>query len=304
MSETIGSIGDLTSTMDGSKWHHGLSSTDLAKLKVISSDIYDEIQAVTNSAAKAQIKIGRLLNEARALIPGDDQFGKWRQENTTIRSKESANKLMALARQCGSGRLTEEMVSALPISTLKELLTAPDSVIKAISDKIEQGEVPSKTETREMVKESRPTTMLEDLQALDDYLDTGGLIEPKPAPASRTEQPKTKGPGEPAKPPAITEYNNVLAAVAGILAKPLVKRVEYLTKNNVPFKGCTELEWAWLVFGLDSQPACLHSKEVIAILCKEYVLELTGPFIKDVEALSLTLKLAHDYILEEYKNGQ
>lgn len=295
-----------TSTIDGSKWHHGITADNLTKLRGLADEINTVVQGVVTEATKGQIKVGRLLVEAREMFPGDDQFGKWRQANTTIGSKESANKLMNLARQCGTGRITEDLVSSLSVSTLKELLTAPDSVIQKIATRVAEGDIPSKNETREMVRESKGggSSMLEDMQELDDVIDlerAGCEVEPE---RQRAKVVNMKGPSEPAKPPVQSHYDTRAKAVDTILKMKMAERIAKLgDMSKPPYPSCLPVEWAWMVIGLDPSPAYMHSREAVDALHDYYTEQLDGPFIKNLEALQGTLKRAMDLIEEEYKNG-
>lgn len=297
---------DITSTIDGSKWFHGIDAAKITELGRLCEEINQEVHTAVVAAAKGQIRIGQLLLQAREIFPSDGQFGKWRAENTPITSKESANKLMNLARQLNSGRITETMVNSLPVSTLKELLTAPDSVIQAVSGRIEAGDPPTKDEAREMVRESKSmhddgdrTSLMDDLDALDRAIGGPEARERTKAMKEASEQRKKDAPApkEPSKPEIGGTPGHVSARV---LAMDTIERIKYLTKNNVPYSGCKEIEWAWMVLGLDPIPSANPNAGVPKILMAHYtdIINFAGGYEK--ENLIHTLELAMEYITAEY----
>lgn len=247
-----GSLASHTSTQDGSKWHHGVDAAGIAKLTKISTEINKVVEDTVSAVTKAQIRIGRLLNEARALIPGDLQFGQWREANTSINNKSTANKLMNLAKQVGDGRITNDLVEALPISTLKELMVAPDNVITTIREQLKEDpeNLPTREEVREKIKEVK-------------------------SPSNGSGSPAThSAPTAPVKapPPAPQEIISVRVIVDKIIAKPLKERLKHLDpKGDAPFKGCKPTEWAFLVFGMDPDPASLPNPQVIDILHEAFM---------------------------------
>jgi len=290
-----GSLADPHSTQDGSKWYHGVDGAGIAKLTKISAGINEIVEATAKDVAKAQIKVGRLLNEARALIPGDLQFGKWREANTQINNKSTANKLMNLATMVGEGRITQEMVDALPVSTLKELISAPDSVLIHIRDKLAENEPITRTTVRDAIKETRdptPTTVEGEYETINcDAMapDAGAdTAPPKPAP---TIKPPT-APAQPAGP-------NVRVVIGQIMMMDCVERLKKLDPTKTePWKGIKPVEWAWLVFGLDIDPAELPNRQSLLFIERGMDNEVTGQ--ADEERLLKTITRAYDIIKKEY----
>lgn len=118
----------------------------------LASDINKTVADTIKKVAAAQMKVGRLLIDAREEFKGDAEFGKWRKEHTVIGSAAHANRLMGIAKEFHNNK---ELVEAMSTSALMELLPAPPEVVKAVEDKIkETGEAPSVRETREMVKDA------------------------------------------------------------------------------------------------------------------------------------------------------
>lgn len=298
--EPAGSLAPLNSTQDGSKWHHGVTTVGIARLSRISGEINEAFDQGVRSHVKMQIAIGRLLNEAREEIPGDRQFGQWRDQNTPITNKSTANKLMNLAKQVGDGRITQDMVAKLPLSNLKELLTAPDSVLGEISERLEAGDQPTRDEIRALSRGDSAPESASDVSPspAEPAADLRPESEPE-APESPAEEapkatpappPQTKGPISPASPPRVTPASQI----PKILAMTLIERVRHLDTNNAPpYDGCKPEEWAWLVMGLDPHPAYFPSTDVIEVLGAEWVrqIEASGN-PRDVDRLVHTVQRA------------
>lgn len=261
--ELAGSLAPLDSTRDGSKWHHGVDAAGIAKLTRLSTEINKVVEETTNSVAKAQIKVGRLLNEARELIPGDLQFGQWRAANTTITNKSTANKLMNLAKQVGDGRITQDLIDALPMSTLKELISAPDNVLSYVRDTLKDGGTVTGAEIREAKKGDQPPIEGELLDPMeDDAPDSSSKA--KPTLASRSD-PKPTAPTTPKQ--AGANASDVRNIVEGLLLEPFHVRVKALDpKVGVPYPGCKPVEWAFLLLGLDPDPAVWPAEDTLTVI--------------------------------------
>lgn len=278
----------INSTIDGSKWHHNVDSVGIAKLTKISGEISSIVDETSVTVAKAQIKVGRLLNEARALIPGDLQFGKWREQNTPITNKSTANKLMNLAKQVGEGRITQEMVDALPISTLKELISAPDTVVSVIREQIKEDpqQVPTRQEVRDMGKAEREPSMLDDIKRTDD--------DPAPVEVKAEAAPAPK----PVSKPVVTPGRvNPAQVCQQILDMTVVERLRHLDpKGQPPYDACKPEEWAWLVLGLDPMPAYLPNTGTVQFIVNgmNAAIELQS----DYENLEATVGRAAAIVME------
>ena len=301
-----GSLQPLNSTHDGKKWNHGVSAEGIAQLGKISAEINDAFDTGLRNHVKMQIQIGRLLNDARQHIPGDQQFGQWRAQNTPITNKSTAGKLMNLAKQVGDGRITQDMVAKLPLSNLKELLTAPDNVLGEIAGLLEQGEQPSRDDIRGMVRaENSPGSpddgspeggsMLDDLRATDEERahESGPAEPPKPTPTPAAAPAQAKGPAAPASPPRIT----MASVVPKVLAMSLTERLGHLDPDRLPYDGCKVEEWAWLIFGLDPTPAYLPDELVVSVLYEHYAAAIPNS-AHNYDRLMYSLQKA-DKILKE-----
>ena len=298
-----GSLAPLDSTQDGSKWHHGVGALEISKLTKISAEINTVTEETAVSLAKAQIRVGRLLNEARAMIPGDQQFGMWRAQFTSITNKSTANKLMNLAAQVGEGRITKEMLEVLPLSTLKELISAPDSVLASVQQKVLEGEVVPRSDIRGAGK-----TEPEAVERTSDTVEHSGSGEGAGAPAELEGEPQAKpaikAPTAPATPPAPKIDPRSIAE--RIIKMKLMDRIVTLDPTrNSPFPGCKPEEWAWMLFGLDIDPAILPNPAVIDTLREHYIGCCGDEDIVDTDLIGAAqaaamFDRAYDIIKEEY----
>lgn len=291
----IGSTGNMQSTQDGSKWHHGVDAAGIAKLTKIATEINDTFDKAARDFARTQINLGRLLNDARALIPGDQQFGQWREKNTPITNKSTANKLMNLAKQVGDGRITQEMVNELPLSTLKELISAPDTVLVHVRDKLREGETVNRQEIRDLGKGEQ--TMLDDIkQAEQEVLDTIG-DEDRPPVNKALEPAKPKSPAQPPTKPRV----NLSDVATDILSMDLLDRLRRLDPaGDPPCDGCKPEEWAWMVLGLDPIPAYLPNWLLVESIVKVYSDLIESSGASDDERLQEILNKAFGYIEAQY----
>jgi hypothetical protein len=138
-----------------SKWHDGLDAADLGELSKIARQIDQTVDTTVKQVARAKIKVGKLLLEAREKFSQDQSFGQWRKEATPVKSKQHAHYLMQIAKRFGSA---PKLIDGANYSILQELVTAEDKDIKWIEDKIDKGEeLPTVAEVREKVKETKGT---------------------------------------------------------------------------------------------------------------------------------------------------
>lgn len=294
-----GSVANHVSTQDGSKWHHGVDAAGIAKLTKISAEINEITDKTATVLAKAQINVGRLLLDARALIPGDLQFGQWREKNTAITNKTTANKLMNLAKQVGEGRITQDLLDGLPMSTLKELISAPDSVVSHIRMLLKEDEVPVTRDTvRDAIKESKEpltiegeSTMLDDIKATDDMApDDDRPSQPKMA------ERKPTAPAAPNTPKVDVREQQI--KIIGMNTLPRLRVLKEYTPTK-PYPGCKPLEWAWLVLGLDPDPAIVPNEKVLEFIVDGLNDASETANADDSEELVKLVNRAHALVLKE-----
>ena len=294
-----GSLAPMT-TIDGSKWHHGVDGAAMAKLTKISAEINDLVDKTAVTLAKAQINVGRLLLEARELIPGDLQFGQWREKNTSITNKTTANKLMNLAKQIGDGRITQDLLEELPMSTLKELISAPDSVVTHIRQLLREDTPVTRNTVRDAIAESKgpvtiegeSTTMIDDMNALDH--DEMVPADEKPAGPAPTKAPTTPQGPRP-------ETVDVRSRVMGIIGMNTMTRLRVLKEYSQtnPYPGCKPLEWAWLVLGLDPDPAHVPNRVCLEHIANGESSTVASADPDDKDVLLKVLTRAEDLIIKE-----
>ena len=114
-----GSKQEITNKKD---WTGGLSALSLTTLDALADDINKTIDATHRTVAKAQIKVGKFLLEARKEFPGDLEFGQWRKAKTPIAAQSTANDLMRVAEMFKDA---PKLVAACNFSVLKELVYCP-----------------------------------------------------------------------------------------------------------------------------------------------------------------------------------
>jgi hypothetical protein len=107
-----------------------------------------------NSLAKRAIdcylETGRYLLQAREQFPGDKEFGQYRQQVIPDMSTKWAGDLMRIAR-----RFSIDNAPDTSISVLKEIASAPDSVIEEVRSRSMEGEKLTVKEARDMVRQTR-----------------------------------------------------------------------------------------------------------------------------------------------------
>ena len=142
--------GSLQPIGDQKGWANNTTNgaLSLQTLDALADDIGKEIDKTHKVVARAQIKVGKLLLEARKEFPGDKEFGQWRKEKTPIKSAGTANDLMRVAETFSKA---PELVAACSFSVLRELVYCPEEVRKGVEESVKLGIAPpSVLETRGM----------------------------------------------------------------------------------------------------------------------------------------------------------
>ncbi len=112
-------------------WSDDVSNCDVAELKGITT----RIDSCLVGAATSFIEIGHALNRARVLIPGDLEFGQWRDQHTRFTARQ-ANNYMKVARKFS----THSLVPKTSLSVLVELSSAPPELADKVEKAIDAGE--------------------------------------------------------------------------------------------------------------------------------------------------------------------
>jgi hypothetical protein len=124
----------------------GMSAQSLSELDAIATQITETVDKTVLTVAKARLKIGKLLLEAREKFPGDNEFGKWRKKVLPEIAQRTATSYMAVARDFKDA---PALVEAIGWTAARELISAPDSLKKKVKAKAEEGETTSAAEIKE-----------------------------------------------------------------------------------------------------------------------------------------------------------
>jgi hypothetical protein len=151
-----GSLAPLDSTKDG-KWERAISAAALTTLTEIAENIEGTMRETVMSVARARIKIGKLLNQARDLFPGDKEFGQWRKVMVPDIAPRTCSTYMSIAREFKDA---PALVEAMGWSTAREMLSAPPEVKEQVKAAVEAGNVPTREEVV-VAKQSRAPAELE-----------------------------------------------------------------------------------------------------------------------------------------------
>jgi len=141
--------GSLEPIAGHGKWHEGIDAAGLKQLVGIAKDIDKTIDSTVKSVARGKIRVGKLLVEARQFFNADQDFGKWRNENTMIQSKQHAHYLMQVAKRFGDA---PKLIDGVNYSVLQELVLAEPKAIEWVEERIDKGDPPTVAETRAEVK--------------------------------------------------------------------------------------------------------------------------------------------------------
>ena len=146
--------GSLAPIVGKKDWTKGVDALSLQMLDALATDINKCIDSTQKVVAKAQLKLGSLLNEARLMIPGDKEFGEWRATKTEIKSRQTASDLMAVARKFSNA---PKLLKAMNYSQLVELISADPKLVAEIEADVDKGgKPPTVKEIRTAKKESLP----------------------------------------------------------------------------------------------------------------------------------------------------
>jgi len=117
------------------------------------SHLAERVEQGLSMAASGFIEVGIALLEARNLIDGDMEFGKWRMENTSVKSSRTASAYMQVAKRFRDAPISGKV----SYSILQELVSAPEHVVSEIEHKIDSGEKVTTSDVRDAVRASRHT---------------------------------------------------------------------------------------------------------------------------------------------------
>lgn len=244
----------ITSTLD-SKWHSGIDARGLSTLSSAATRINALHHAARVEVTRAAIEIGRELQVAREVFAGDQQYGVWCADVFPWANRQTLYNMRALAEAAGTARLTEKVITALPLSNVFELVSAPAAVVRAIEERVDAGERPTVQQIRTAKREA-------------------AAPDPAPAPAETpsTPDPMPSTPPAPARPtlpapaaPAVraeTTYHQWQL----IINRPAAKRLSYYLHSKLT------IETAYVVFGFDPNPCCYPSPFTVDAVYESFTL--------------------------------
>lgn len=148
------------------KWTKGVDANALSDLAQIATSITDTIEDTVQTVARARMKIGKLLNEAREKFPGDNEFGKWRKACLPHLAGSTCNQYQRMAAEFKNA---PAVVEAIGWNVAAELMNSPDLRVKAW-ERATDDERPNMT-----VKEAR-----EEKKAKQDSHSTSSEKKPSP----------------------------------------------------------------------------------------------------------------------------
>lgn len=127
--------------------------SDYPQIAAIALQLDQMYNDAVTSMLQHQICIGQKLLEARQYFKGDNEFGKWREACTPIKNAAAAHRMMQVAKQVGNGSIPPAMIENVSWSTAVELSYAPQEVVAAAGELIEQGVTPTTRIVRELKRD-------------------------------------------------------------------------------------------------------------------------------------------------------
>lgn len=216
------------------------TSVDLPK---IVSEVNAIVTETVASVATAKIAIGRLLNTARAAFYTSKDFDDWREKHTFITSKQDAYYCMQVATRFAD---RDALIAGTPFSVLKELVSAPDELVKTVEERVAAGEpAPSVREVNKAKAEAK--------------------AESKPKPVTGDVIPFADTPR--AIPVAATNLAQIKEDTK-LLREPLLRRFGLVSREHGHRPG---IEQAYIIFGLDPNPSMPPNADTIHILAGAYM---------------------------------
>jgi hypothetical protein len=131
------------------KWSKGLSSNALSQLAEIRAQIESTVDETILTVARARLRMGKLLNEARDLFKGDQEFGKWRKSVLPDLATRTASSYMAMAREFSDA---PKLVESIGWAQARQLINAPAEVKEQVAMKAQSGDKVSSEEIKEIKK--------------------------------------------------------------------------------------------------------------------------------------------------------
>jgi len=188
LDEMLGFEGDAKPPAEASPdWAKGVSALSLEKLDTIRADIDKTVEDTIITVARARLKLGKLLQRARDLFPGDNEFGKWRKAVLPDMAPRTVSQYMAMAKEFKDA---PALVDKLGWSTARELLNASPEVVKEVKEKAEKGEEVTTAEVKEAKAKDKPAPQPSEhggtdkktskkMESMDDKIDRVLMLFPR-----------------------------------------------------------------------------------------------------------------------------
>jgi len=227
------------------------------------------VNDTVTTVARAKIAIGRNLLKAKEYFDDSKSFTTWREEHTLIQSKQEASYCMQVAEKFGDAPSLIENVS---FGVMRELVTAPIEVIKEVEKLAEKGDSPTVQETRSLVRESKDGQTQRPVSGSGGE-STGGRPAPMPTHHQRPD-------------------------IGKVISMRFDSRHDWVSKNRKSIDP-NPYSWAFVLYGLDPDPAVMPNPMVITILKHEYR-EMCGTYNRDFEIIQeafdeIEVAIAQDY---------
>lgn len=143
---------DMVSLPDSPEiWAEFLNEDEAEFLKDTAMEIKEIGDRTVEAIAKAKMEIGRKLLAARAIFPGDNEFGKWRKQEVPFLSGTETSYCMKAAKVFADHR---ELIESMSWTALRELAYAPQSMLDRLIESDERIEM-SRKQVREAIDEER-----------------------------------------------------------------------------------------------------------------------------------------------------
>ena len=221
--EAAGSAAPLDS-VSKSKWYAGVDAAGLEKLNEVRETIDRVMDETVMTVARARLRIGHLLIEAREVFPGERQFGQWAKENVSQLAPRTRNTYMNMARQFGSA---PDMVEQIGWSNARFLLSVDTDLLET---RIQAGVEEVEALVSERKAAPRPQTP-----------------DPDPTPPEPDEAPLVASRAVPDPSPSRPSVIDLDTVIAKLLTEPVKARIAAINEGELDM--IDELSQFCLVFG-------------------------------------------------------
>lgn len=266
------------SKSNSEKWNFALSTADVKALRAIAVKIKSTVDKTADTVSKAKLTIGLELNNARAIMPNDKQFGEWARVNTPFDSSSTWNPLMHLARAKSDGVLTDEMLDNSSPAVLAKIIRLPDTTRDILLESVAQGDAPRRDEVptvaeAEVMEDEVEQELIEqheDAISVTPAISTDDID----APLDVTTEDHMERAKEALKkkiastPSVVDKIERKQANWAEVIGGNWIERFSTVKE----LRGiATDLECALAILGFDPDPQILPNQELVAVWCNHLI---------------------------------